>query len=179
MILKKLDSKLIVKIIAVMIGLAGIYNLFSALTPAVSLRLGILRNFIPIDILYAGRTATVIIGYVLVVLSQKLIARNKNAFIVTLVILLVNSFAHIIKGLDYEESMISLLLILVLLLFRNYFTAKADKGSLLNSLKVLSFSLTFTLVYYLLGRLFIIEKLNHLRFILWFKESVFFLGITT
>lgn len=179
MILKKFDSKLVVKIIAVVIGLAGIYNLFSALTPAVSLRLGILRDFIPIDILYAGRTATVIIGYVLVVLSQKLVARNKNAFVVTLVILSVNSFAHIIKGLDYEEALISLLLVLVLLIFRSYFTAKADKGSLLNSLKVLSFSLTFTLVYYLIGRLFISERFSHLRFILWFKESVFLLGLTT
>jgi phosphatidylglycerol lysyltransferase len=177
---KKIKISFIVGIIGYSIALIGFLNIFSALTPALSSRIEIIRGFFPLEVRFTGRMITALVGYALFVLSQKLLKRNKNAWGITIIILFVNIFAHIVKGFDFEEAAVSLILIIALFLSRSYFVAESDKPTLIKGIKVLIFSVIFTSFYGFVGY-FLLNKhiISHTRFSLWFLDSIYFIGFST
>ncbi|MEH6406089.1 MAG: phosphatidylglycerol lysyltransferase domain-containing protein [Leeuwenhoekiella sp.] len=103
----------------------GITNIFSALTPALSYRLKVLRDFIPYDVIEVSNTAVLVIGVILIVSSAALIKGYKNSYYLAMVLASISLVGHFFKGIDYEEAILAALTILVLAYQRKTYYIKS------------------------------------------------------
>ncbi len=148
-----------VRISALATVATGILNLLSAVRPALRDRLAVVRAILPLEILHGSRIASALAGFALILLAASLWRRKRNAWLMIVVLLVISTVTHLVKGLDFEEASVSLALLLLLILLRNSFFAASDRPSLRQGLYVLLVAFIFTLGYgtagfYLLDRHF-------------------------
>ncbi len=136
---------------AFLTGLVGVVNLVSAVTPNLNERNHWLKHFLPFDIRVSGHLFAALTGFVLLTLATNLLRRKRIAWLLTIGFLILSVVSHLIKGLDYEESLLSGVLLMQLLLMRHVFTAKSDRPSVAQGVRVLIAALLFTLAYGTIG----------------------------
>jgi len=107
------------------IAIQGILNIFSAYTIMPG-RLDFLRELLPDSVLYGSRSLVIVSGFFLVSLAYNLSRRKKIAWIVSIWFLLLSAFSNIFKGLDIENMLLSVMLLIALWAFKNDFTVKSD-----------------------------------------------------
>jgi phosphatidylglycerol lysyltransferase len=90
-------------------------------------------------------------GFFLLMLAANLLRRKRVAWALAVGLLVVSIISHLLKGLDYEESLLSLVLLIQLLWLRPVFTAQSDRPSIIQGLRVVLGALLFTLAYGTLG----------------------------
>ncbi len=100
---------------AVVTFLGGLMLLFSGATPALTNRLHILHEFIPIPIMEISHFIGSLTGIALLLLARGLQKRLNSAYFLTLLVMLAGIIVSILKGLDYEEAFTLGLMILALL----------------------------------------------------------------
>ncbi|MEA5505152.1 phosphatidylglycerol lysyltransferase domain-containing protein [Halotia wernerae UHCC 0503] len=137
--------------VAVLTGLVGVVNVLSAVTPNLYGRNHWLREFLPFEIRVTGHIFAALTGFVLLTLATNLLRRKRVAWLLTIGLLVISIFSHLIKGLDYEESILSGILLVQLILMRHVFTAKSDRPSIARGVRVLIGALLFTLAYGTVG----------------------------
>ncbi|GET41367.1 phosphatidylglycerol lysyltransferase domain-containing protein [Microseira wollei] len=128
-------------------GLVGSVNLLSAVTPSEPLRSQWLKEILPFYIRAGGHLFSAIAGFILLTLAANLLRRKRVAWLLTVALLIVSIISHLVKGFDYEESLLAGVLLIQLLVMRNVFTAQSDRPSIYQGLRVLSVALLFTLAY--------------------------------
>jgi phosphatidylglycerol lysyltransferase len=101
--------------------LAGALLLFSGATPAVDERLAFLDRFLPLAVLEASHLAGSIVGLGLLVLARALFRRVQAAYHISVWLLVAGIFASLLKGLDFEEASLLVLVLAVLMLGRRAF----------------------------------------------------------
>ncbi len=148
-----------VRLVAVLTGVTGVVNVVSGMTPSLASRLRLLRDYAPLEVRYGGHLATTLAGFALIALAGSLWRRKQVALLLTIGVLVVSAFSHLVKGLDYEESLFTLGLALWLVLLRQHFHAQSDPPSVRRGLLSVAGALVFTLAYgsagfYLLDRHF-------------------------
>ncbi len=151
-----------VRITAVLTALMGIINVISGSTPALAARLEWLVYFSPLTVSHGGHLTSVMIGFALLLLATRLWRRKRNAFWITLSLLVLSVVIHLGKGLDYEVATLAAVFALFLFSQRSHFYAVSDPPSLAHGLRVLIAALLFTLAYgtvgfYLLDRHFALK----------------------
>jgi phosphatidylglycerol lysyltransferase len=135
----------------ILTGLVGVVNLFSAVTPNLHGRSHWLKQFLPFEITASGHIFAALTGFILLTLATNLLRRKRIAWLLTVGLLIISIFSHLLKGLDYEESLLSGVLLAQLLLMRHVFTARSDRPSIAQGVKVLISALLFTLAYGAVG----------------------------
>lgn len=110
---------------------SGLINLYSAAGQALPERAAILRKIFPLVFVHISHFFAMLTGFALVILSINIYKRKKRAFQIALWLSILSIFFYLIKGLDYEEASLSVILIILLLLSRKTFTV----GSSIPSLK--------------------------------------------
>jgi phosphatidylglycerol lysyltransferase len=140
-----------VRAVAVVTVIAGIVNVLSAVTPALSDRLAVLRGILPLVLRRGARLTTVLSGFGLLLLAGHLWRRKRAAWLMTLVLLGVSIVSHLLKGLDYEEAALEGALAVWLLLLHRRFRARSDLPSVRQGVGVLVAALLFTAGYGVLG----------------------------
>jgi lysylphosphatidylglycerol synthetase-like protein (DUF2156 family) len=75
-------------------------------------------------------------GFFLLLLAAELLRRKRVAWWLA-VGLVISIVSHLVKGLDYEEGLLSLVLLVQLLWLRPVFTAQSDRPSIIQGLRVL------------------------------------------
>ena len=138
-------------IAAIFTGAVGIANLLSAVTPSLPERVDWLEQIFPFEIRAGAHLFAVISGFFLLVLAANLLRRKHLAWLLTVTMLIVSILSNLLKGWDYEESLFSALLLGQLLWMRPVFTARSDRPSIVQGIRVLAIALIFTLVYGTLG----------------------------
>jgi phosphatidylglycerol lysyltransferase len=138
-------------IVAILTALMGIFNVLSASLPGLSDRLKILEQFSPLEVTHGSRIATTLAGFALLLLSANLWRRKQVAWLLTLAVLIISIFSHLLKGLDYEEASIAALLGIGLFTLRFHFHARSDRPSIKQGISVLIAAIVFTLVYGVAG----------------------------
>jgi phosphatidylglycerol lysyltransferase len=123
----------------------------SAVTPNLHERNHWLKQFLPFDIRASGHIFAALTGFVLLTLAANLLRRKRLAWLLTITLLIISILSHLIKGLDFEESLLSGVLLMQLLLMRDVFTAKSDPPSIAQGVRVLIAALLFTLAYGTIG----------------------------
>jgi phosphatidylglycerol lysyltransferase len=101
--------------------LAGALLLFSGATPGVDERLAYLDQFLPLAILEVSHLTGSVVGLGLLVLARALFRRVRGAYHISVWLLLAGIFASLLKGLDFEEAILLLLVLGVLVLGRRAF----------------------------------------------------------
>jgi len=148
-----------VHLVALLTALMGVVNLLSTVTPSLMSRLKIIESYLPLMVSRGGHLTAALAGFALMSLSVGLWRRKRNAWILTLAVLVVSAVSHIVKGLDYEEALLGLGLAAWLLALRPHFYARSDVPSVRQGLWAVLASIGFTLLYgvtgfYLLDRHF-------------------------
>jgi lysyl-tRNA synthetase, class II len=107
----------------------GVIGLVSALTPEMANRLEIVRGVLPPGWPEAARVLTVAFGIGLIWLSRSLAKRRRRAWQLAVAVVVASAAAHLAKGLDFEEAIVSLLLLVALLRWRRRFDVPGDPSS--------------------------------------------------
>lgn len=144
-------------------GLVGVINLLSAVTPSLPDRRHWLEPFFPFPVRASGHFFAAVIGFMLLTLATNLLRRKRIAWLLTVGLLSISIVIHLVKGLDVEESLLSGVLLFQLLVMRKTFTAKSDRPSIAQGIRVLLGALLFTLAYgtvgfYILDRRFEVNE---------------------
>jgi lysyl-tRNA synthetase class 2 len=104
----------------------GVLDLWSALVPADRGRLHTLTTFVPGALTRASAALTLVTGVLLVLLARGLRRRKRRAWRATVALLVGSVALHVLKGLDVEEALVAVALLVTLLLVRDDFYAKGD-----------------------------------------------------
>lgn len=88
-----------------------------------------------------------IAGFILLTLAANLLRRKRVAWLLAVGLLIVSIVSHLVKGFDYEESLLAGVLLIQLLVMRNIFTAQSDRPSIVQGIRVFVGALLFTLAY--------------------------------
>ncbi len=105
---------------------AGVILLLSSETPALAGRIELLEDFLPLAVLEISHLAGSAIGVALLVLARGLYHRLDAAWHLMLWLLGAGIVASLLKGLDYEESLVLLLVLLALYATREQFYRRAS-----------------------------------------------------
>ncbi|HTI38487.1 MAG TPA: phosphatidylglycerol lysyltransferase domain-containing protein [Vicinamibacterales bacterium] len=92
--------------IAGLVGGAGVLIMLSAASPALHARLLLLEKIMPLPLVEAGQLAAALAGLLLLVLARGLGRGYRAAFRATRLLLVIAAGASILKGLDWEESLV-------------------------------------------------------------------------
>jgi lysyl-tRNA synthetase class 2 len=107
----------------------GVIGLVSALTPEMADRLDVVRGVLPPGWPEAARVLTIAFGLGLIWLSRSLARRRRRAWQLAIAVVLASAVAHLAKGLDFEEAVVSLLLLVALVRWRRRFDVPGDPAS--------------------------------------------------
>jgi len=108
---------------AAVVGATGIA---SALTPEFANRSDFVRGVLPPGVPGAARIAALTFGLTLIWLSRSLARRRRRAWQLAVVLVVGLGVAHLVKGLDFEEASLSLLVLAALFRFRRRFDVPGD-----------------------------------------------------
>lgn len=159
--------------VALLVAGVGLIDVLSAVTPALANRAEILREFLPEGARHGARIAAALAGFGLLRLANGLWRRKRVAWLLAILLLGVSAITHMLKGLDYEESVLAAVLAAWLWSLRHRFHALSDQPSMQQGLRALIAALLFIVIYgatgfYLLDRHFKI----HYSLILALKQTV-------
>ena len=158
----KKGTQLSVWTAALLTALVGVVNLVSAVTPSVGERVKWIEDIFPFEVRVGGHLFAALTGFFLLTLATNLLRRKRVAWLLTIGLLIISILSHLLKGLDYEESLLSGVLLLQLLLMKSVFTASSDKPSISQGVRVLIGALFFTLAYGTAG--FFLADLKHYHY---------------
>ena len=86
------------------------------------LRIKFLKRFVKKDVVILARFITLTSGGLLILLSQGIKKSVKKSFYIAEAVLIVSVFSTLLKGLDIEESIITLVLGIVMYIMKDGFT---------------------------------------------------------
>ncbi|HEY5984652.1 MAG TPA: phosphatidylglycerol lysyltransferase domain-containing protein, partial [Anaerolineales bacterium] len=155
-----------VRLAAVLVTLMGVVNVLSAVTPSLAERLRILEQYSPLEVQRGGHLTAALAGFALIMLARGLGRRKRVAWLMTLAVLAISVVSHLIKGLDYEEALLALGLMLFLWLMRARFHARSDRPSIQQGLRVLLGAFLFTLAYGVAG-FYLLDRHYSVNFGFW------------
>ncbi len=146
-----------VRLIAVFSGFVGLIDLLTAVSPSLVARLEGIDQFVPLLRVQGGHLTTVLSGFVLLVLAPGLWHNLRLAWRLLLATLLVSAAAHLIKGYDYPDAFLSLLIAGYLWTQRAYFHETSTPPTLARGIGALVSAAAFTLIYSTAG-IFLLEE---------------------
>ncbi len=106
--------------------LGGAILLFSGSTPPVRWRHEWLKDFLPVPVMEVSHFLGSIAGMCLLIIAWGLLRRLDGAYLMTLFLLLSGSVFSLLKGFDYEEAIILVIMFIALLPCRKHFYRKTS-----------------------------------------------------
>ena len=134
-----------VRAVALLAALMGVINVLSAITPTLVNRLVLLERVSPLEVRHGSHLTAALAGFALLVLAGNLWRRKRVAWLLAMVVLVISSVSHLLKGLDYEEATLAAALAVWLWFLRPHFHARSDPPSIQQGLQALAAALLFTL----------------------------------
>lgn len=145
-------------ILALLVGLVGVFNILSALVAGVATRVARWPEIVPLGLLHGTRTFVVVAGFGLLLLARGLWDGRRIAWGTALTLLSGTALAHLVKGLDLEESMIQVVLVGMLLWRAHDFRARPDVPTVAGALRAAAVGLLALPLYALAGFLLLDES---------------------
>src|SRR5579884_675997 len=94
---------------AAITALVGLVNIASALTPDIRWRGQLLLQVEPVEAMRAFHAIALPVGAALLLLAPYLLKRRRRALIAAVGLMLALGLVNLLKGLDFEESLLSCL----------------------------------------------------------------------
>ncbi|HEX6108257.1 MAG TPA: phosphatidylglycerol lysyltransferase domain-containing protein, partial [Ktedonobacteraceae bacterium] len=144
------NTRLIVRlVIGLVTGLVGVADMLSAVVP--KLNWDILLGVWTINAYHGAQKLTVVVGFFLVMLSYGLIRGKYQAWNITLALLILSFFLHILRGGSVLATLSALALTIVLSLLYRYFQARSDPPSVKRGYIILVLGLGIVVFYTITG----------------------------
>ena len=121
----RLTAQLTPTALAVLTFVSGVVLLVSGATPAVPGRLEFLQAFLPLGVIEVSHFLGSVLGVALLILSQGLARRLDAAYYMTTIAIVAGVAASLLKGFDYEEASLLVLVLFVLWRARPTFDRRA------------------------------------------------------
>src|SRR5262245_1641564 len=115
----------LIRIVALITLASGLTNIYWAMNPQPPARMRLLHEILPLEFLRFPRSFTLLIGFALVISAINVYRRKRRAFHLVLALSALSVVAHLLKGRDYEQSLLSLFVIGLLWLTRRDFTVRS------------------------------------------------------
>lgn len=112
--------------LAIFVFMGGVLLLISAATPELNQRLRLLSSLIPVGIIQASHFFSSVLGVVLLVLSSSIYRRVKTAYDLAIVLLPLGALFLILKGGNWEQALVLLLIAAFTYPARPAFTRQAS-----------------------------------------------------
>jgi len=120
--------KIIARILpALAIFILGLINIISVITPPLASRLKIGKIYLSDDTMHFSKILTLIAGILLIVTSAYLLRGLKRGWYFALILAIISFFGNLIKALDYEEAIVSLIIIFFLVVSRKEYVLKTNR----------------------------------------------------
>ena len=123
--------------VAAAVAAAGVITLLSAAFSTLRGKSELLSNTIPLAARVGATSAAAIAGFGLLIIAGALARRQRRAWIVAVVLLLVAGVSHLIKDVDVLGAGVNLGMACVLIAYRREFDAQAGPGSVRRALLAL------------------------------------------
>jgi lysylphosphatidylglycerol synthetase-like protein (DUF2156 family) len=126
---------------AVAILFAGLIDLLDAITPPLRGRLHLVLEFLPLRASEAAGALVAMAGLALLALGRGVLRGQRRAWRVAVVLLSGTIVLHLVAGADFEESLVALAVLILLVINRRDFQAASDRSSLRSALVALGIGL--------------------------------------
>ena len=124
------------RVLGLAVAAVGAVSVVSALTPELPVRIELVEDLVdPVVVHLAGGT-TALLGVVLMLLGRGLAQRRRSAYIAAVAFLVVSAVLHLVKGLDVEEAVLAIGVVLLLVRARDRFTVPLPQGRVVQVAKV-------------------------------------------
>ncbi|MEY2553819.1 MAG: lysyl-tRNA synthetase, class [Ilumatobacteraceae bacterium] len=123
------DGRGVRRIAATAIAAVGVVNIISALTPPMRNRLAGITQVAPFAVPVSATFATAALGVVLVLLAGSVRHGRRRAWLVACYVLAASIITNLLKGIDVEEAVVSLVVAAYLASNGRYFRGAANRGS--------------------------------------------------
>jgi lysylphosphatidylglycerol synthetase-like protein (DUF2156 family) len=132
-------------------GLMGALNIVAAVWPSSEALLRPVRVWLPLEVSEGSRALMLFTGVALLQVTRNLARRKELAWWVAVIALTISLLLHFTSGLDIQNSVVALTLLLYLLYFRRRFYTRSDPASLRKGLLVTPLLLMMVFFYGLTG----------------------------
>lgn len=119
---------------ATFIGVAGLLDVVSALTPPLSDRIRVVTRLVPLAVPEAAAALVALGGVALLALARGVRRGQRHAWAIACVLIAGTVALHIVKGGDLDESAVAVAILVFLLVNRGAFEADFDVPSLFRGL---------------------------------------------
>jgi len=161
-------NKLLMRVIpAFLIFTLGIVNIISSITPALSERVQLIEDFIPLDAIATSNYFVFIAGLFLLLTAIFMLRGLRNAWWIAIVLSSVSCIGHLTKAIDYEEAIFALIIFIILLFSRKDYNIKGNPK--LHAIGIWSamLSIIAVMIYGTIGFYFLDRKHFGIEFNLW------------
>ncbi len=166
-------SKLVMRIVPAMLLLfLGIINIVSVLTPAIAKRLAWASHFLPVEAIYVSNYLVMVAGLLLLVTAAFMLKGLRAAWWFALFLSIISVIGHLIKAIDFEEAIVALVIISILIATRKEYYVKNNPRLRLIGLQTSFLSVAVTILYGIIGFYFIDKK--HFNIDFSFFQSVIY-----
>ncbi len=132
-------------------GAMGLINLWSSIFPGDPARIAWLNLFLPIESRADAHLFAAVCGFLFLTLAVHLRRRKRIAWWMTIGLCVLSVISHMVKGLDYEECILAMMLMAQLIVMRGEFTARSDRPTMAQGVRHLVAALGFTVAYGTIG----------------------------
>ena len=112
------------------IAVGAVVDILSAVTPPFRSRFESLQDWVPLSVSQGAAAVVALAGLSLLFLARGVRRGQRRAWLVSVVVLAVSSVLHLLKGIDFEETGVSLVVLAFLLVNGRSFAARSDRPSL-------------------------------------------------
>ena len=152
-------NKLLMRVFPAFFLLAlGIINIISVLTPAISERLDIVKEFLPAQAIHTSNYLVLTAGLLLLVTAAFLLKGLRTAWYIAMFLSMVSLVGHITKAIDFEEATIAFLAIAMLVGTRKEYYIKTNPKMRNVGLQTSILTAVATLIYGIVGFYFLDKK---------------------
>jgi len=161
-------NKLIMRIVpALLLFALGIVNIISVLTPAISERVHWLKNFIPVDAIVVSNYFVLVLGLILLVTASFMLKGLRSAWYLAVFLTVVSFFGNLSKAADYEEALIALFVLGVLIYTRKDYYVKNNPRLRTVGIQTAVLSIMAVILYSVIGFYYLDKKHFNVDFSLW------------
>ena len=165
-------NKLLMRVFPAFFLLAlGIINIISVLTPAITERLDLLKEFLPAQAIHASNYLVLTAGLLLLITAAFLLKGLRTAWWFAIVLSSVSLIGHMTKAIDFEEASIAFLAIVMLVGTRKEYYIKTNPKMRNVGLQTSVLTAVATLVYGIVGFYFLDKKHFNIDFNIWQSVS--------
>ena len=152
-------NKLLLRIIPTLLILTlGIINIISVMTPAIASRVERLHDFLPLATIHASNYLVLAAGLFMLVTAAFMLKGLRSAWWFAFLLTGISIIGHLTKAIDYEESIIAFVVMIILIITRKDYYVKINPKLRSVGIRTAILATLAVIVYGIIGFYFLDKK---------------------